>query len=56
MEAEVGSDSKIRALVWDSMLSADLSYRYFCELGAKFRSRDRAAKIFLAITSSAADP
>jgi len=48
----VDENSKVRHLIWDSMLSADLNYRYFGGLTARFQNWDRFAKILIAITSS----
>ncbi|MBU8920580.1 MAG: hypothetical protein KOO63_01855 [Bacteroidales bacterium] len=48
----MGDNSKIRALIWESLLSADLNYRYFSRLGRRFQAQDRWAKIFMAFASS----
>ncbi len=42
-----------RALVWESMLDADLAVRYWGALARSFARRERWGKIFLACTSSA---
>lgn len=47
-------DSKVRRLIWDSMLSADLNQRYFRALASLYQRQDRAAKIVVAIATSAA--
>jgi hypothetical protein len=44
--------SKIRRLIWESMLSADLNCRYFSQLVGRFQGGDRWSKIFVAATSS----
>lgn len=44
----------LRILIWNSMLSADLNFRYYSELAVRFQTVDHWAKIFLAITSSTA--
>lgn len=49
---KVDESSKVRHLIWDSMLSADLNYRYFSGLAARFQNWDRFAKILVAVTSS----
>lgn len=41
-----------RELVWRSMLTAELNFRYFGALGARYRTWDRSAKVLLAITGS----
>ena len=48
----VRDQSKIRIMIWNSMLSADLNYRYFSTLTGRFQSHDQWAKIFIAIFSS----
>ncbi len=44
--------SEIRELVWQSMLTADMSARYWGHLAARFRKRETKIKIFLALTTS----
>lgn len=46
--------SQMRREVWNSMLSADLNYRYHRALADSLQKQDKAAKITVAITSSAA--
>jgi len=50
----VAQSSQLRQLIWESMLSADLSYRYYRALADSLQRSDKAAKITVAITSSAA--
>lgn len=50
----VDGNSQVRLLIWNSMLSADLSNRYYGELTARYQSMDQWAKIFVAMTSSTA--
>jgi hypothetical protein len=42
----------VKEVIWDSMLDADMNGRYYGELGSRNYRWDRAAKIFLAATSS----
>lgn len=44
--------SELRRLIWESMLDADLNDRYFGELTTGYQSKDRWAKVFIAIASS----
>lgn len=46
--------SGLRTLIWNSMLEADLNYRYYTVLATRYRTYDLGAKIFIAITTSAA--
>jgi len=41
-----------RKQVWESMLTADLNYRYWGHLGRRYSKLDRTARVFLALTSS----
>jgi len=50
----VDGKPEIRRLIWDSMLSADLNHRYYSGLADLLQRWDRGARMFLAITSSAA--
>lgn len=43
----------LRTHVWESMLVADMNYRYYLSLTAWHRGIDRAAKVLIALTSSA---
>jgi hypothetical protein len=44
--------SEIRVLVWQSMLTADMSARYWGHLAARFRKKETKIKIYLALTTS----
>jgi len=46
--------SKVRRLIWDSMLSADLNRRYFAALASRLRRQDMCAKVVVAAAASAA--
>lgn len=46
--------SKVRLLIWESMLGADLNRRYLAALATRFQSEDRRAKIVIAAASSTA--
>jgi len=43
---------QLRRKIWDSMLDADMHVRYWRYLAQRYRSHDKVAKIFLAITAS----
>jgi hypothetical protein len=46
--------SLMRQLLWDSMLDADMSVRYWGYMARRFSKRELAIKVFLALTSSGA--
>jgi hypothetical protein len=48
----MNSPTTVREFVWDAMLSADLSQRYYARLTVRFQSQDRWAKLLIAVTSS----
>jgi len=43
---------ELEGRVWESMLDADMHVRYWRYLAQRYRSHDKVAKIFLAITAS----
>lgn len=47
------ANSKVRRLVWESMLTADFKDRYFAALAARYQRQDRRAKIFVGVMTSA---
>jgi hypothetical protein len=50
-EWALDESSKVRRLIWDSMLSADLNCRYFGRLAGRFQALDRWAKILIVVFS-----
>ncbi len=44
--------AELRERVWESMLTAELNYRYWSELASRYVRRDRNVKVFLAVTTS----
>ena len=47
------ADSKVRGLIWESMLTADFKHQCFAKLAARYQRQDRSAKIFVGVMSSA---
>lgn len=48
----MGSGARVRDLLWDSVLTADLNQRYFVQLADGFRRQDQWAKLGVAVFSS----
>jgi len=43
----------LQRIVWESLLDSDMNARYWRRLGRRYYSLDKAAKIFVAVASSA---
>lgn len=46
------SQEDLKALAWNSLLDADMNYRYFGCLGSRLERANRRASIFVAVTAS----